>query len=313
MNTPHKAPAEAAPSNDPSSVFWGDWFKPVLPYDIDSLENVDETFLDRVVGLTYPHLKRYFDFQVQGCERISEGAGLYVGNHSGGIVTPDSFLFGAAVYEQRGIEHTPYALTHEAVLQTPVLHHVLTKLGSIRASHENSHRIFEAGKKVLVYPGGDVDVYRPYRHRNKIVFNGRMGYVRLALTAGVPIIPVVTAGSHETLMVLEDMKWLAKLLQADKWMRMKVWPLMLSVPWGLTLGPTPPNIPLPVPIHMEVLEPIHFSETGPEAAANAAYVRNCANRVEAAMQEALTALAQRREATRKRRRLRPKRRVATAA
>jgi hypothetical protein len=112
-------------------------------------------------------------------------------------------------------------------------------------------------------------------------------------------VPLVAAGAHSTFLVLHDNRWLARLLGADRWARMKVWPLTLSIPWGLTFGPGVPYIPWPTRILVEVLEPIRFERAGDEAAADDAYVRQCADRVETAMQETLTRLAAERRALRR--------------
>ena len=219
------------------------------------------------------------------------GAGLYVGNHNTGMVSQDSFIFGAAVFNEHGIEAVPYGLGHEKAIRVPLIHQIVMPLGGVRACHENARRLFDAGKKVLVYPGGDVESLRPYRLRNRIVFDGRMGYVRLALNENVPIIPVVTAGSHGSYVVLSDMRWFARMLRLDRLLRTEVWPLTVSMPLGLTFGPHPFHIPFPVRILIEILEPIHFERHGPEAAEDDQYVRACADRVEATMQECLDRLA----------------------
>jgi 1-acyl-sn-glycerol-3-phosphate acyltransferase len=143
----------------------------------------------------------------------------------------------------------------------------------------------------MVYPGGDLDAMRPFRHRNRIVFGGRRGYMRLALREGVPIVPVVAAGSHATFIIIDDLRWLARLLRADRCLRIKVWPLTLSIPWGLTLGPLFFYIPFPVRIRVEVLTPMRFARAGEEAASDEAYVGACAAEVEGAMQAALDRLS----------------------
>ena len=276
-------------------VLWSRLSQRLLPNDIDSLDNRNEELIEDINEFFTTVAHRYFSYQHRGFDRIPDGAGLFVGNHNAGFVSPDTFLFSSQLFKERGIEDIPYALTHEAVLQVPFFHHLGTRIGCIRASHENATKAFAADHKVLVYPGGDEDVFRPYRDRNKVVFGGRQGYIRLALRQNVPIIPVVTAGAHETFLVLEDMKWLAKILKTHKVMRTKVWPLILSFPWGLTLGITPPHLPLPSPVHMEVVEPFYFERSGEAAANDDAYVEKCANMVEEAMQETLTKLAQERK------------------
>ena len=73
---------------------------------------------------------------------------------------------------------------------------------------------------------------------------------------------------------------------------MKVWPLVLSAPWGISVGLLP-YIPFPSRILIEVMAPITFERSGPEASEDDDYVRECAARVESAMQATLTRLANR--------------------
>ncbi|MBI5517061.1 MAG: 1-acyl-sn-glycerol-3-phosphate acyltransferase [Deltaproteobacteria bacterium] len=265
-------------------------------YDLDDLEQRDARLIERLVAVTDRVLKPWFRAEVRGLERIPEGAALYVGNHNAGLMTPDTFLFGAAVYHARGLGDVPYGLGHEVAIGLPGINQVIVPLGAVRASHENAHRLFQAGRKVLVYPGGDFDAMRPYRHRDRIVFGGRRGYLKLALREAVPIVPVVAAGAHATFRILDDGRWLARLLRADRLLRIKVWPITLCLPWGLLVGPGLFYLPWPTRILIEALEPIRFERTGPEAAADEAYVRACADRVEGTMQAALTRLARAREA-----------------
>jgi len=260
-------------------------------YDIDSLENRDEALLERVAALFHRVLTGYFRAQVRGLERIPPGAGLYVGNHSGGIMTPDSFVFGAELWDAHGVEYLPYGLGHEFAISAPLLHQIIVPLGAVRASHENADRLFARGHKVIVYPGGDIDSMRPSRRRHELVFGGRTGYIRAALRNDVPVIPVVSAGGHDTLYIIDDMRWMVEKIGLDRMpIRTHVWPLTLSIPWGLTLGPPPIYLPWPARIIQEVLAPITFDRSGEEAAADPAYVRACADEVEGQMQATLTRL-----------------------
>ena len=52
------------------------------------------------------------------------------------------------------------------------------KTGFIPANHENADEALRSGGVVIVFPGGDYDVYRPTMSENKIDFGGRTGYVR---------------------------------------------------------------------------------------------------------------------------------------
>lgn len=268
-------------------------------HDIDRLDLRDPAWIARFVELAEPALRAWFRPVVRGLERIPPGGALYVGNHNGGLLSADTFVFGAAAFRAHGVDAVPYGLGHEVAISAPVLNEVLVPLGAVRASHANGEALLASGKKVLVYPGGDLDSMRPFRHRDRIVFGPRRGYVRLALRTGAPIVPVVAAGAHGTSIVLDDGRWLAKALRLDRLLRLEVWPITLSVPWGLVVGITPPYVPLPTRIFLEVMEPIRFERTGPEAAEDAEYVEACHRRVHGAMQQTLLRLAaERREARR---------------
>lgn len=264
-------------------------------YDIDRLDNRDPARLKFVVDFINQYLTRYFRSSVNGLERVPEGAGLYVGNHNAGPMVTDLWLFGAAVHKELGIEYVPYGLGHEVVLQWPLVNDLVVPLGGVRASHENAERLFSAGKKVLVYPGGDVEALRPFRKRTQIVFSGRRGYIRLALKNNVPIIPVVSSGAHSSFVVIDDMKWLARALRMDRMFRFKAFPLTFSLPWGFTLGVVPPYLPLPSRISIEVMNPIYFERSGDVAANDDVYVRRCADYVEASMQKTMHRLERQRQ------------------
>lgn len=260
-------------------------------YDPDALDNRDERFIAWLVELVAKTIEPYHRSEVRGAERVPEGPALYVGNHNSFAYTPDTYLFCAEVYRQHGIDAVPYGLAHEWILTLPFVNQAIAPMGAVRACHDNGERLLRAGKKVLVYPGGDLDAMRPFRRRHEIVFDGRSGYVCLALRTGVPIVPVVSAGAHSTIVIVDDMRGVAEAFGlVDAW-RVKAFPITLSIPWGLTLGPPPPFVPFPSRILVDLLEPIRFERSGPEAAADDDYVDACAALVRERMQVALTRLA----------------------
>lgn len=265
-------------------------------FDIDCLDNRDPVWVDRFARWVVPPAARYFRADVRGLDRVPPGPALYVGNHSGGFLSPDTWIFFAAAYRELGIDAVPHGLAHEVALEFPGVHQVLSRLGAVRASPDNARRLFESGKKALVYPGGDLDAFRPSSLRDQVVFGPRRGYVRLALREGVPIVPVVAAGSHDTFRVLTDGKALAKMLGVRRLLRTDVLPIVLSLPWGLTIGAPLLYIPLRTRILIEALEPMRFDRTGEEAASDAAYVEVCHERVLGTMQAALDRLAKERRA-----------------
>ena len=123
----------------------------------------------------------YFRADVRGLGRIpAQGPVLLVGNHSGGNMTPDTFIFTLAFSTFFGVERRFYQLAHNLVLAYPPLAR-LRKGGTIAASPGNAAKALDTGAAVLVYPGGDYEVHRPIWERHRVDFDGRKGWLRLAL------------------------------------------------------------------------------------------------------------------------------------
>jgi len=230
--------------------------------------------------------EHYFRFHVEGVERVPAGPVLLVGNHNGGLLPSEGFFTALAIHDQFGPERAVYALAHDFLFEDPTLRRYAARMGVLRAGHASAHRAFAGGHAVLVYPGSDLDTFRSYRDRNKIVLGGRTGFIKLALREQVPIVPVVTAGTHEQLIVLTRGDRLAHLLHTHAWARTEVLPLVLAVPWGLTLGFVP-YLPLPAQTTQVFLPPLRWPELGPETAESPEVVARCYRDVELAMQAAL--------------------------
>jgi 1-acyl-sn-glycerol-3-phosphate acyltransferase len=230
----------------------------------------------------------YFRAEVEGFDRIpEEGPVLFVGNHSGGNMTPDSMVFMLAFNTYFGVERPCYALAHSLVTSWPGIGSLAQRWGIVTAGPKVAKYVLDRGDCVLVYPGGDVDTHRPWTARHEIRFDGRKGFLRTAQEAGVPIVPVVAVGGQDTFLPLSDGRGLAKALRLDKLARLKVLPISLSLPWIVNVGDFLGHVPLPAKIRMEILEPIDVNEMfGDDAASDEAY-----DYVTARMQESLTALA----------------------
>ena len=230
----------------------------------------------------------YFRAEVSGFERVPEdGPVLFVGNHSGGNMTPDSMVFMLGFNTYFGVERPIYALAHSLVTSWPIVGRLAKRWGIITAGPNAASAALKTGASVLVYPGGDVDTHRPWTARHEIRFDGRRGFLRLAKRAGVPIVPVVSVGGQDTYLPLTDGQAAARFLRLDKLARLKVLPVSLALPWGLNVGDFLGHIPLPAKIRMEVLEPIDVNERfGERADSKDAY-----DYVVDRMQESLTALA----------------------
>jgi 1-acyl-sn-glycerol-3-phosphate acyltransferase len=215
----------------------------------------DPGLTERVTAVTRPFLKRYFRAEVRDLDNIPPGGALLVCNHSGGLLPMDVPILAAEFYAHHGYDRPLYTLSHDMLMTGPT-GEFFRRIGYISANHENADAALRSGGLVVVFPGGDYDVYRPTLRANVIDFAGRTGYVRAALNAGVPIVPAVGIGGQETQLFLSRGTWLAERLgPIARLARTKIVPISFGFPFGLSLV-VPPNLPLPAKITMRVLPPI---------------------------------------------------------
>jgi 1-acyl-sn-glycerol-3-phosphate acyltransferase len=246
----------------------------------------DPVLTKKVVGVVRPIAKRYFRSEVKDLGRIPTGGALLVSNHSGGQTTTDLPTFAVDFYDRFGYDRPLYTLSHD-ILSIGPTKQLFQRLGFIPANRENAAEALADDAAVMVFPGGDYDALRPTMRQNVIDFNGRTGYVRTAIEAGVPIVPIVSIGGQETQFFLTRGDWLAKKLGL-KIMRSQLIPISVGFPFGMMLGGM--NLPLPSKIVTQVLPPIHIAKKfgkNPDVAEVDAHVR-------AVMQTALDGLAKQR-------------------
>jgi 1-acyl-sn-glycerol-3-phosphate acyltransferase len=250
----------------------------------DNFDAWDPEHIARTLPVLHPLLSSYFRSEVRGLENVpATGPALLVGNHSGGTMIVDTFLFTFAFYERFGPNRRFHQLAHDIAARIPGLR----RYGTLVASHDNAQRAFGEGAPVLVYPGGDFETFRPSWHSDQVEFGGRKGFVRLALEEGVPIVPVVSIGGQETALFLTRAQHLARALRLDRIARIKVLPISIGPPFGINVLDLPGRLPLPAKITIEVLPPIDLRERfGPQPNPDEVY-----DHVTSVMQDALDRLA----------------------
>jgi 1-acyl-sn-glycerol-3-phosphate acyltransferase len=281
-----KLPLPFLPTDNPS-VYQG-W----------SLEERDPQIIQAWMPIWEALYHYYFRVQTCGWEHIPTGNALYVGSHNGGLASPDLPMFMVDWFRRVGYTQSIYALMHPKVWQIhPQAATLATQMGAIQAHPKMAMAALQAGASVLVYPGGPQDVFRSHRLKQKIHFVGRTGFIKLALREGVPIVPLISWGAHDTFWVIEDCYGQAKSLN-QKGLLPWLWnidpetfPIYVGLPWGLGIGPLP-HLPWPMQIHTQICPVIEFERYGREAANDSAYVEACYHQVVNQMQQALDALAQ---------------------
>ena len=215
----------------------------------------DPNLTRQITSWVGPLIKRYFRAEVRGIDSLpTAGGALVESNHSGGMLTPDVLIFAPQFYAQFGFDRPLYTLGHQAIFVGPI-GDLLRRAGVIEANRENAGRALRDGAVVLVFRGGDYDSYRPTMTANTVDFAGRTGYVRTAVEAGVPIVPMVSIGAQETQMFLARGDSLARRIGLTKFFRAEILPVSVGFPFGVSVF-FPPNVPLPAKIVTQVLDPI---------------------------------------------------------
>ncbi len=248
------------------------------------LADRDLTFAQDLLPLVSATMRTYFRAEVRGLDRIPDGPVLLVANHSGGFGSPDSVVFVLGWLQEFGVERPLFWLGHSLLMQIPGLSTFLRRCGVLEATPEAALTALQCGASVIVYPGGEPELHRPWTQRNEVQFRERTGFLRLARDAGVPIVPVVAHGAHNTYLPLSTGERLARTLGLDRRLNLKTFPVALALPWGVEVGGLLPHLPLPAKIAVEVLEPFDVAPYGDDL--TAAY-----RDVTGAMQATLSRLA----------------------
>jgi 1-acyl-sn-glycerol-3-phosphate acyltransferase len=221
----------------------------------------DPHYIERTLPALRLSSKLYFRADVRGLDHIpAEGPVLLVGNHSGGLVIVDTFVFAQQFYDHFGPERRFYQLAHDLVFKMPGLRVLAQRYGTVPASPANMGRALRRNAALLVYPGGDYETFRPTWESDQVDFAHRTGFVKLALEHNVPIVPVVAIGGQETGLFLGRGRRVARALQLDRLMRLKVFPPVLGPPFGATILDLPIRFPIPAKISIRVLKPIELRD-----------------------------------------------------
>ena len=261
----------------------------------EGLSGPDPKLMKRQGGLWNTLMNRYFRLEIDGWDRLPDEPCLLVGVHSGGPLTMDAWTVIMAWWRQFGETRALHGTAHDVLMNAPVLGQYFRRLGTISPSRDNIQAAFDRGDDVILWPGGELDCYRSWLDRDKAVLGGRKGFIRMAMRAGVPIVPVATVGGHDTLFVLSEGRGLAKLLNLKERMRSDVAPVTFSWPFGLALHLTPfQHVPLPAKIRTQILDPVYL-DADPARLDDQDYVEAMYDDIEARIQVAMDELAERRK------------------
>src|SRR5688572_9920673 len=177
--------------------------------------------------------------ELGGIENVPQGAAILVGNH--GLLGYESPFFFERV---AALAHrVPIGLADRWFFRVPGLRDLVVRLGATYGSATNGLAALRRGELVICYPGGAREVFKTEEEKYRCLWERSVGYVRLAIATGAPILPFAAAGVDDTFDVIGHVRGSGKFLMGSK-------RYDLPVVWGL--GP----LPRPVPFWFEIGSPI---------------------------------------------------------
>ncbi|WP_347358973.1 lysophospholipid acyltransferase family protein [Bdellovibrio sp.] len=209
-------------------------------------------------------MRKYFRLEIEGVENIPRrGAVVLAPNHSG-YSGFDAILLGHIV--QQEAKRVPRVLTHHFWFLTETTAIPANKMGFTEATYENGVNALKKGNAIVLFPEGEQGNFKPTSERYQLQ-EFKRGFVRMALEAQCPIVPVVVLGAEETHINLKKLKF-------TKFLKGTVIPLPLNV------------IPLPAKWRIRFLEPIALPYK-PEAVNDSDLMNEIAQDIQEKMQTAI--------------------------
>jgi 1-acyl-sn-glycerol-3-phosphate acyltransferase len=222
--------------------------------DLIRMFSADDSWTDVFARAVEAAVSTYNRHETTVVAPVPDEPVLFVANHGFGGVFDLNVIAFAIARRASGDERPVTILTHQIAWQLGV-GGLIEPFGARKASHDAAITAFAEGHHLLVFPGGDVDAFKSWTDRNTVVFAGRTGFARLAIDNGVPIVPVVTSGAGESVVVLDDGAALARVTGVRERFRLNRLPTTLSIPWGINIGAVGllPYLPLPTKLRTTML------------------------------------------------------------
>ena len=179
-------------------------------------------------GVVAPVVRLCFRPTLEGWEHLpTEGPFLLVANHSAGVGAAEIMSIATLWMERFGTSRplAGFALPLGFVVwPTSAMHRAI---GTIPSTYPAAYAALGQGVPILVFPGGDHESLKPVWHNHRVDFTGRVGFLRIALAKGVPIVPLGIRNGAWTAPILLRSRLLSTLLVLPRLMGVKRWGLSL--------------------------------------------------------------------------------------
>jgi 1-acyl-sn-glycerol-3-phosphate acyltransferase len=150
-----------------------------------------------------------FDARLHGAAHVPRAQGaLLVGNHT--MFGLDAVVLAALLATEVG--RLPRWLGERILWKLPGTHRFLEAIGAVPGAPEDAVRLLQLGELVAVYPGGVDDSFKLSSEAYVLKWGRRAGFARVALRAGVPLVPVAATGIDELYSIRRHERLLGRFL-----------------------------------------------------------------------------------------------------
>ncbi len=275
-----------APGLDPGSTPDPRELRALLPALEGGRDLDDWGRSQRVFDLIQPLLDFYYRYwfrvEAEGVEHVpASGGALIVSNHSGAL-PPDAPMIMQAIRHEHPAPRPLYVLAEHWFKGYPGVSMLTNKIGVVPAHPANAQRLLSDERRLaLVFPEGQKATRKLYWQRYKLRRFGRGGFVRTAMRAGVPIVPVAVVGAEDAMPIFAHVPLLQRLTG------LIYFPVNHAFPhFGLAAA----LMYLPAKFQIRFLEPVDLSGYGPEAADDLSLVQALAEDIRTRIQAELDSL-----------------------
>jgi len=192
-------------------------------------------------------LYRYwFRCEAFGAQRLPAGRCLVVANHAGQLPF-DAMMLQVALLLEPDRPRMARGMGEYWIPQLPFVSTAAARGGAMVGTPDNCRHMLENDECVMVFPEGVRGMNKTWAERYRLQRFGT-GFLRLALEARAPIVPVGIVGSEEQQPGLANLPRLARALG------MPAFPITATFPWLGPLG----LLPLPVKYRIHFGEPLEL-------------------------------------------------------
>jgi 1-acyl-sn-glycerol-3-phosphate acyltransferase len=159
-----------------------------------------EGAIDRLVGLLEP-FSTVTQPKLYGVEHLPADGSLLIGNHTIYGLLDLPFMM-AEIWKRRRLavrglgEHAHYAV--------PIWRDLLSVGGMVRGTRHNVRALMRERQTIVVFPGGSREVNKRRGQQYQLLWRERIGFARLAIEHGYPVVPFAAVGAEEMLDVIVD-------------------------------------------------------------------------------------------------------------